>query len=129
MTPLKSSAAPLRLILATGQVTELTALEATTATTPEPRAESVGYFNDPAKLAAEVGKIATAKGIYFTPNPVKPALLAQAQNRLKDAGKSETSSDKDIIRRLACCVDMRCSQAGGNLRQRGRPLRPHWIGR
>jgi hypothetical protein len=91
-------------MLASGQVTELRALEATTASYGKPRT-IFGYFDDPAKLAAAVRGIASAKGIYFTPNPVTPALLARAKNRLKDAGKSETSGDKDITVRRWMLID------------------------
>ncbi|HVT82806.1 MAG TPA: hypothetical protein VHM90_19365, partial [Phycisphaerae bacterium] len=94
----------LSAILSPGQVTELRALEATTANYGKPRT-IFGYFDDPAKLAAALKGIGSAKGIYFTPNPVTPALLARAQNRLKDAGKSETTSDKDITRRRWLLID------------------------
>ena len=94
----------LKLIIPPGQVTELRALEATTTDYARPRT-IFGYFDDAAKLAAGVRGIATAKGIYFTPNPVNPALLARACNRLKDAGKGDTTSDRDIIRRRWLLVD------------------------
>ena len=44
-----------------------------------------GYFDDPIKLEAAVkalDKLKRATGIYFTLNPVDPALLARANNRL-----------------------------------------------
>ena len=56
-----------------------------------------GCFNDPtlfAKAAAAMEK-AEARGIYFTINPVNPALLARASNRLK-VPKS-TTQDVDIV--------------------------------
>lgn len=56
-----------------------------------------GYFDDPAafaKAAAALDK-AQARGIYFTINPVNPALLARATNRLK-VPKS-TTQDQDIL--------------------------------
>src|SRR5579871_4151687 len=41
-----------------------------------------GYFNDIQKLAkAAVSYDGRAEGIYFTVNPVNPALLARANNR------------------------------------------------
>ena len=60
-----------------------------------------GYFDN----AADFGKAAEAlvalspapKGIYFTPNPCKPDLLARAANRLVAAGKNRPlTSDHDI---------------------------------
>jgi hypothetical protein len=94
----------LRTILEPGQVTEVRALEATTAGYGRPRTIS-GYFNDPEQIAKALNVLTGAKGIYFTPNPINPALLARACNRLKDAGKSETTSDRDIIRRRWLLVD------------------------
>lgn len=44
-----------------------------------------GYFDDPAKFAAAAKKLDDLKratGIYYTINPVDPALLARANNRL-----------------------------------------------
>ena len=67
----------LRLILAPGQVSELRALDAVTASDRRPHVES-GYFDDLDKLAQAATGITKAKGAYFTPNPVNPALLARA---------------------------------------------------
>lgn len=56
-----------------------------------------GYFDDPeafAKAAAALDK-AEARGVYFTLNPVNPALLARSTNRLK-VPKS-TTQDQDIV--------------------------------
>ena len=58
-----------------------------------------GYFNNPDAFqeAAMALRETAAEGIYFTPNPVKPELLARAANRLKAAGKKNlTTADKDI---------------------------------
>lgn len=56
-----------------------------------------GCYNDPAafdKGAAILDK-AQARGVYFTINPINPALLARAANRLK-VPKS-TTQDQDIV--------------------------------
>jgi hypothetical protein len=56
-----------------------------------------GYFNnaeDFAKAATALEK-AQARGVYFTINPVNPALIARASNRLKVP--KETTQDKDIV--------------------------------
>ena len=89
----------LRLILQPGQVTELRALDAVTASDRRPHTVS-GYFDDPAKLAAAVAGIVTAKGIYFVPNSVTPALLARSMNKARSVGKDPTTGDADIVRRL-----------------------------
>jgi len=56
-----------------------------------------GYYDDAKKFAQDAAKLeknGQAAGIYFTPNPVKPALLARAANRMKAA--DITTSDRDI---------------------------------
>ena len=71
------------LILAPGQVTELRALG---VSTPEYRWTHTvsGYFNDIEALAQAAMDIAPfAMGVYFTPNPMNPALLARASNRAR----------------------------------------------
>lgn len=56
-----------------------------------------GYFNNPDDFgrAAEALDKAGAKGVYFTINPVNPALLARAANRLI-AAPANTTQDNDI---------------------------------
>ena len=100
----------IRTLATPGQVTEVRAFDAVLKGAPSherrrPPKITFGYFNDPAALAAEVGKIETAKAIYFTPNPVNPAILARAVNKLKVAGKNDTTSDPDIERRRFLLVD------------------------
>ena len=56
-----------------------------------------GYFNNPidfAKAALALDQ-AGATGVYFTLNPVNPALLARAYNRLKVL--KATTSDRDVV--------------------------------
>src|SRR5438477_22911 len=51
-----------------------------------------GYFNDIQKLAkAAVSYDGRAEGIYFTVNPVNPALMARANNRVKEYVEHTTS--------------------------------------
>jgi hypothetical protein len=70
-----------------------------------PRGVVSGYFNNPFKLKSEVmkwdGKV---QGIFTTLNPVYPALLARADNRLI-VGAKQTTSDSDIVRRRWLPVD------------------------
>ncbi|MBK8184915.1 MAG: AAA family ATPase [Candidatus Competibacteraceae bacterium] len=67
-----------------------------------------GYFNDPAAAvqaaAAWSGK---AEAVYVTLNPVNPALLARANNRIKQASKkTSATSDADIVVRHWLPVDI-----------------------
>jgi hypothetical protein len=94
----------LRLILAPGQVTELRALDAVTATDRRPHVEA-GYFDDQEKLARAAASISHAKGIYFVPNPVNPALLARAVNKVRPASKGESTQDGDILCRRWLLID------------------------
>ncbi|MCX5818435.1 MAG: phage/plasmid primase, P4 family [Deltaproteobacteria bacterium] len=56
-----------------------------------------GYYNDPGAFdkGAGVLEAAEARGVYFTINPVNPALIARASNRLKAA--KATTQDVDIV--------------------------------
>lgn len=99
-------------MLAPGQVTELRALDATLAGDRRQGVVS-GYFDDAAKLAKAVGSIKSAKGIYFVPNPVKPALLARAENRIRHVGKDSTTSDHDVVRRAWLLVDIDAVRPSG----------------
>ncbi|MHB8749630.1 MAG: AAA family ATPase, partial [Aggregatilineales bacterium] len=83
-----------------GQVVELRVL----AVNGKKRTDS-GYFNDLGKLAqAAVSYEGRAEGIYFTINPVNPALLARADNRVK-AYADHTTSDPDILKRITLPID------------------------
>lgn len=57
-----------------------------------------GYFDNPDAFstAAETLDRVGAKGVYFTLNPVNPALLARASNRLI-AHPKHTTQDNDIV--------------------------------
>ena len=68
----------------------------------------VGYFDDEAAFTTAVATLdATGKaaGIYVTLNPVHPALLARANNRLVAAKRGETVADEHILRRRWLLVD------------------------
>ena len=83
---------------------ELRALDAVTPGWRRPHTVA-GYFDDWAKLAAAAAQL-QARGVYITLNPVQPALLARAHNRVKDltAGDSVTG-DADIVARRWLPVD------------------------
>jgi len=98
----------LKAIFRPGDVFEIRALDASTVGYNRPHTVS-GYF-DYEHIAMAVGtiskQITAAHGIYYTPNPVEPALLARAANRLRDMGpKDPSTADKDIPRRRWLLID------------------------
>ena len=104
--------AALALILEPGQVTEVRAFAATTPRDAWPKILS-GYFDDAAKLAAAVGELRSAEGIYIVPNPVKPDLLSRANNRLRGVKKGEATSDTHVTRRRFLLVDIDADRESG----------------
>lgn len=65
-----------------------------------------GYFDDFNKLKAEIGKCnGKAEGIYYTLNPVNPALLARSCNHTKERAKN-TTADRDILKRVWLLIDV-----------------------
>jgi hypothetical protein len=104
--------AALRVLLAPGQVTELRALNVTDADGRWPRTVA-GYFTDHAKMAAAAVQLDTASGVYFTPNPCNPDLLARSNNRAQKAQKSGLTSDPDILTRRWFLVDLDFIRPGG----------------
>jgi hypothetical protein len=73
-----------------------------------------GYFNSADSCIAELAKIQSAVGIYITLNPVNPALLARANNRLKYASKGDaTTTDKDIECRDWLLIDVDAQRPAG----------------
>ena len=68
-----------------------------------------GYFDNYDAFAERVTALERSKqatGVYVTLNPVMPALLGRAKNRLIAAGKkAPTTSDDDIISRRALLID------------------------
>lgn len=75
-----------------------------------------GYYDSDhlEKLAEDAAKIRHASGIYWTLNPMNPALLARASNRLRKMGKRDAStSDPDIIRRRWFLIDLDARRPSG----------------
>lgn len=66
-----------------------------------------GYFDDADAFvgALEHASGHDAEGVYLTLNPVNPALLARAANRLRD-GRPVTTQDADVLRRRHLLVDV-----------------------
>ena len=67
-----------------------------------------GYFNDLQKMAAEAARLSQngAKGVYFIPNPVRPALLARAENKVNIGGSGTSTHDSDIASRQWLFIDL-----------------------
>lgn len=72
---------------------------------PRPGMTTAGYFNDYKKLTEAVSRYDGKANIYATLNPVNPALLARATNRLVERLKN-TTGDGDIIARRWLLVDI-----------------------
>lgn len=92
------------LFVGSNSVTEVRALDAIVAGDRRPGTYS-GYFNNADLFAKAVGTIESAKGIYVTPNPVNPALLARAANRIKRIEKGACTQDQDILSRCYLLID------------------------
>ncbi len=104
----------LQLFQGQGQVVEVRVLNATTSDWRKPHTVS-GYF-DAAHIdavAPAMNEIVSATGVYFTPNPVDPALLARASNRLKAADRGGTTADGDVQHRNWLLVDIDAARPAG----------------
>ena len=74
-----------------------------------------GYFdgkNREAMAAAADEWSGNAVGVYFTLNPVDPACLGRAANRVKDWAKHATKEDEILCRRLLL-IDVDAGQPSG----------------
>ena len=94
----------LELLAPAGQVVEVRVLDAK-VNGDRFAATLTGYFDDPAKVPVALKDVREAVGFYFTINPVDQRLKARACNRLKRAGKGDSTSDKDIERRRVLLID------------------------
>ena len=82
----------IRILFEAGQVVELRVPKAGKYGTIS------GYFSDHKRLAQELAELSgEVAAIYYTLNPVSPALLARASNRTKENAKSATSDAPDNI--------------------------------
>jgi hypothetical protein len=96
-----------RLLMAPGEVHEVRMLKVGRAGTVS------GYFDDHEALAdAVLGCDGRAAGVYITLNPVTPALLARAANRLQQRAEV-TTSDSDILRRRWLLMDFDPARPAG----------------
>ncbi len=97
----------LRVIVPSGGVVELRCLLSQ-------RRTDAGYFNDldtgvTAALARDGSK---PTGIYVTLNPIDPALLARAENRIKEWA-DKTTTDANVTRRRWLFVDLDPERVAG----------------
>ena len=88
-----------------GDIFEVRCLDATMPGTRYTHIES-GYFTYESipKVGKELARI-DARGVYFTPNPVNPALLARSANRFQAAKRENSTTDADIICRRWLLID------------------------
>ena len=104
----------LQLFFRAGDVFEVRVLDAVTDAYPRPHVES-GYFTFetidavPDALAA----IRIARGCYVTANPVAPALLARAANRIRDVRRDPLTADKDVVSRRWLLIDCDARRQAG----------------
>ncbi|HLF78550.1 MAG TPA: phage/plasmid primase, P4 family [Dehalococcoidia bacterium] len=96
----------LRLIWKPGEVREFRAPKYTRFNTAS------GYFDDPVKLAQAAAEWDSRAQCYVTLNPVSPALLARAKNRIDPEAKN-TTADQDIVRRAWLFIDVDAARPAG----------------
>jgi biotin operon repressor len=72
---------------------------------PGPGRTDAGYFDSPDALAHAVEAVDGRQNVYVTVNPVDPALLARAANRIK-ARVRATTSDANITERRWLPIDI-----------------------
>lgn len=74
---------------------------------------AAGYFDDPSAAAQAAARLSgTAPGVYLTLNPVDPALLARARNRLDPRAK-HTTRDAEIMARRWLLLDFDPARPAG----------------
>lgn len=98
----------LRLLHAPGDVFEVRIPKTPQRAGQTYKATAAGYFDNPAKAVSEIKKwerTAKPPGVYVTVNPVRPDLIARANNRIEWKAEA-TSSDPDIIRRRWMMLDI-----------------------
>jgi len=66
---------------------------------------AAGWFDDPSKLAAAAREWDGKANLYVTLNPVNPALLARASNRVLKRANA-TTADADVVERRWIYIDI-----------------------
>ena len=104
----------LRAIVEPGAVFEVRALK---ASRPGQSYEATwsGYFDDVNVAADAIGDVdGLARGIYMTLNPVDPALLARATNRMRQVRNGDpTTKDGEVLCRARVLIDVDPDRAAG----------------
>ena len=73
-----------------------------------------GFFDSPEALVRELPRISSAMGIYVTLNPINPALLCRAINRINGDSVSDfAAKDSDVVRRQWLLLDCDPHRAKG----------------
>jgi hypothetical protein len=73
---------------------------------------ATGYFDDPRRLAHAAAPWDGQANIFMTLNPVIPALLARAKNRIAERAE-HTTSDADVTHRRWLLLDIDPVRAAG----------------
>lgn len=109
MSTVKAIEEALELFILPGQVVEIRA--------PKPIGRgfmAVGYFDDLHKAAIAAASIdGKYESVYFTPNPLDPALMARAANRLSYKPKPDTAKDEHVQRRRWLLIDCDAERPAG----------------
>lgn len=97
----------LKLFVGTGEAAELRALDYVERPGLRPGTASGFFDTDHLELMAqEALRVSqTAKGVYFTLNPLNPDLLSRRNNRL-DIARDDLAADKDVVVRRWLLVDV-----------------------
>ena len=98
--------AAIQMLHETGTVFELRALGVKLRQGYRAHKALSGFFNSPESLAKELGRIERAMGIYVTLNPIEPALLNRAINRINEEAAADfATKDGDVVRRRWLLID------------------------
>jgi hypothetical protein len=86
----------LRQLYSHNLVTEIRVLSGTERGSPKYVRNFYGYFDSGDAVVKALEGIGSAKGVYFSINPVNPKLMSRANNRLKQ-GEKGSATDDDLI--------------------------------
>lgn len=96
----------LRALIPAGQVVELRAKGVRRPGWRGRPEIHLGWFDDRAEMVAEAMRVSPmAQAVYFTPNPVKPEVMARCVGRMEPADDKAGTKDHDIARRRWLLID------------------------
>jgi len=72
-----------------------------------------GYFDDWSLAARAVAELPRCKAVYFCLNGCDPALLARSANRIRRAGRGETTGDQHVPARHWLLIDVDPTRPAG----------------